>query len=239
MIICIDPGHGGQDPGAGSGQYMEKTYALAIAKRLGEKLKADSHEVIYTRRSDAFISLSGRCQFANERKADLFIAIHLNAAASPAASGIETFAYGTSGKGYRLATCVQEAMIRATGEKDRGVKNGKSFAVLRGTEMPAILIETGFISNYHDLKKLITCEYQEILAAAILEGVRAYLGTEAATKNKNEKTELVTPNDIVWQLHAWGIVTDPEGMLAEMKKDPDGRLYHLAQKCVNRLTKAS
>lgn len=231
MIICIDPGHGGHDPGAGSGQYMEKTYALAIAQKLGERLKSMGHEVFYTRRTDAFISLSGRCQAANERKADLFISIHLNAAASSAASGIETFCYGTKGKGKELANCVQRALISATGEKDRGVKDGSRLAVIRGTNMPAILVETGFISNYHDLKKLITYEYQVVLADAIAAGVKEYLGD--APKEDPQSAPLTAPNDIVWQLSEWGIVTDPEGMLKEMEENPNGRLYHLAKKCVN------
>lgn len=238
MKFCIDAGHGGNDPGAGKGQYMEKTYALSMALKLGARLSALGHEVVYTRRSDAYISLSGRCQTANEHGSEIFISIHLNASANPAASGIETYCYGMSGKGFRLAECVQKAMIRATGETDRGVKDGKSFAVIRGTKMPAILIETGFISNYHDLKKLITVEHQNALVDAMVSGIREYMGEQDAAKTESAYA-LTAPNDIVWQLGEWGLVDDPEGMLREMEENPDGRLYHFAKKCVNRMLKAS
>ena len=103
MLICIDAGHGGSDPGAVNGKYLEKTAALAIAKKLGAALENAGAKIVYTRTADKTMELSERCQIANKAKADYFISIHLNAAAAKSAHGIEVFAYTKAGTAYKLA----------------------------------------------------------------------------------------------------------------------------------------
>ena len=175
MIICIDAGYGGTDPGAVNGKYLEKTAALAIAKKLGALLEGVGAKIIYTRSSDKTVELKERCQIANKAKADYFISIHLNAAAAKSANGIETYAYTTTNVAYKLAKEVQKNLIAATGAANRGAKSA-NYQVLRETKMPAILIETGFISNDVECMALFKDGYQNIIAEAVakftgLEGV--------------------------------------------------------------------
>ena len=100
MKICIDPGHGGYDPGAVNHNVgvTEKALALKIAALVGGELASRGYDVFFTRELDTFIPLGFRTKIANNEKADLFISIHLNAAADPAAQGIETWYYEGSSK---------------------------------------------------------------------------------------------------------------------------------------------
>lgn len=234
--ICIDPGHGGSDPGACNGQYQEKTYALGMALRLGEELAKKGYEVLYTRRSDSYISLSGRSQTANNGEADLFISIHLNSAATIQANGIETLCYSKSGESGKLAKAVQAKLISATGAVDRGVKERTDLAVLKGTKMPAILVETGFISNYTEMKKLITVDYQEKIVGAIVTGVEEYLGVK--TPEVVKTTLLESANDITWELNnTYFPIDDMTGFVKvlEEAKEKSSPLYWGYYKLVNRI----
>ena len=109
MKICIDPGHGGYDPGAVNHNVgvTEKALSLKIAALLGGELASRGYDVFFTRELDTFIPLGFRTKIANNEKADLFISIHLNAAADPAAQGIETWYYEGSRESERLAAIVQ------------------------------------------------------------------------------------------------------------------------------------
>lgn len=178
--ICIDAGHGGIDAGAVNGNYYEKEAALMIACKLGRVLALSGVEVIYTRKNDSTVELEERTAFANKNAADYFISIHLNAAANKQANGIETFAYSEGSTAHKLATAVQKELISKTGAADRKVKTA-NFYVLRKTAMPAILVETGFISNDAEAKALFTDGYQTIVANAIAEAVLNFLGIKEDT----------------------------------------------------------
>lgn len=170
--ICIDAGHGGSDPGATNGTYKEKKAALGIALELGLALYRGGYEVYFTRTNDTFVSLADRCTISNLSDADLFVSVHLNSSTSATASGIETYVYRTASTTARkVADKVQKQLIEATGAKDRGVKES-GFYVLKNTKSPAILVETGFISNSTECKKLFTTDYQQIIAKAIYNGIR-------------------------------------------------------------------
>ena len=175
MRICIDAGHGGNDAGAVNGKYYEKVAALSISLKVGSILAAAGADIIYTRDKDETVELGERCRIANNDDADYFISIHLNAATAKSANGIETYAYGTSGKGYELAKAVQKELIVSTGARDRGVKSA-NFYVLKHTKMPAILIETGFISNDAECLALFKDGYQGIIAEAIAKAVKKTVG---------------------------------------------------------------
>ena len=174
MRICIDAGHG-FEPGAINGKYYEKVAALSISLKLGAILAEKGIDVIYTRDCDENVELGERCQIANKANADYFISIHLNAATAKSANGIETYAYGTSGKGHELAKAVQKELITKTGATDRGVKSA-NFYVLKHTKMPAILVETGFISNDAECLALFKDGYQSIIAEAIAKAVCKTVG---------------------------------------------------------------
>lgn len=177
MVIVVDPGHGGKDPGALSrdGQVRESALTLSMAKLLSEALKAAGHVVHLTRMNDAtYPSLTARCKLANELNADFFISIHVNSADSPSATGIETLVYTKpSNTTLRFASRVQEELIKATNARDRGIKYRGDLTVLKRTRMPAILVETGFISNTDDLTKLLTLSYQQAIVTAIATAFRA------------------------------------------------------------------
>lgn len=180
--ICIDPGHGGKDPGAVNGKYQEKNFTLDIAKKLAFFLEIrDEFEIIFTRTEDAYVSLQDRCDIANRYNCDLFISIHINSVADSDAYGIETLCYEEI-KSKKLAYNIQKALINATKAKDRGVKVNNSLYVLNTTKMAAILAELGFISNYAELFKLEQDDYQNKMAEAIAVGICDYF--QIQSKNK-------------------------------------------------------
>lgn len=188
MKICIDPGHGGKDPGAiGPTGLKEKDITLAVAKKLQQKLSSIA-KVTLTREVDESRDLWERSSLANSIGADYFISIHCNSAANQTANGTETLIYKTGGKAEKLAAKVQEKVVRALGTSDRGIKTRPGLHVLARTNMPAILVELAFISNPNEEKLLSNSTYQQKAAHAIAEGIANYLGIKL--EEDNEKVEL-------------------------------------------------
>ncbi|UCB49330.1 MAG: N-acetylmuramoyl-L-alanine amidase [Deltaproteobacteria bacterium] len=215
--IVIDPGHGGKDPGTYiKGGFKEKNIVLSLAKVLARKIEQRLDcEAILTRDSDVFLPLERRTAFANMKKADLFISLHVNSYKQKGVHGLETYFLNlatdaravmvaarenaTSEKNIsdlqkilndlmlntkisessRLAREVQEGMIakskrKYSGVRDLGVKQAP-FYVLIGAEMPAILVETGFITNPKERSRLVNKKYQENLAEGIASGIEQYI----------------------------------------------------------------
>ena len=173
MKICIDPGHGGKDPGAvGPTGVAEAHVVLDVSLYLETLLRDFGLETVLTRRTDVFIELSQRCHIANKAQADFFVSIHANSD-GPQAIGIETL-YKT-GDGKALAEPVQRRLIEATEDVDRGLKQRSDLYVLNGTGMPAILPEIGFISNPDTEFELKTADYQQLIAQAIRDGIVEFL----------------------------------------------------------------
>ena len=194
MHIMIDPGHGGNDPGAIGKISKEKNVTMAFARDLEKALKQKGFKVTMTRTGDYTVSLTQRSAHANRVGAQLFISIHADAAAA-SVSGIGTFAmtpqgapsYNTnkvesgtspghswSNNSLFLAYCVQSNMARAVKPTtNRGLKRAR-FAVLRETKCPAVLIETGFISNVAEERKLNDPAYRKKIVDGIVAGVVEY-----------------------------------------------------------------
>ncbi len=171
--IAIDPGHGGHDTGADGPQGLEEANTvLSISLLLADKLSDLGFEVMLTRETDVFIELGDRCSLANEWGADYFVSVHLNSNGQTAV-GIETLF--TSDTGEEFAAPIQNALIEATGDTDRGLKERNDLYVLNGTEMPAILLELGFISHPGTEEKLGTTEYKQLLVDAVAAGIQEYL----------------------------------------------------------------
>lgn len=168
-IICIDPGHGGIQPGAAYGGRLEKDATLSISMRLRDKLEASGYRVIMTRETDIDVSLKQRCEISNGAGADAFVSIHLNASTNPTAHGAETWKWERA-KGA-LADAVQTELISASGFKDRGVRSTSVFYVLRHTVAPAIVVECGFISNETERGRLFDEAMQDKIAAGIARGI--------------------------------------------------------------------
>lgn len=170
--VTIDPGHGGNDPGAVGNSIRECDINLPVALKAGKILENHGVSVQYTRISDTTVSLQQRTDMANKWRADVFVSIHCNSA-SLTAYGIETFAYQPT---YRkLADSVHHELMLDDSLYycNRGVKFA-DFHVLRETNMAACLVETAFISNYRDSQLLVM--KQDEYAVAIAKGVLGYLG---------------------------------------------------------------
>ena len=170
MKIFIDPGHGGSDPGA-VGRIREADYTLPYALELGKVLTELGFHVVYSRTTDVFVSLADRAKLANQAAADYFISIHFNAGGG---TGIETFALAPGGQAEKLANAVQDNLVIHTGMKNRGVKFA-NFQVLRGTKMPAILIEGGFVDSI-DAGKIKKEANKHNFVQGVTKGLCSFLG---------------------------------------------------------------
>lgn len=181
--ICIDPGHGGKDPGAvGPKGRREKDVALAVSLKL-KKLLEGNYKVLLTRSEDIFIELSQRAIMANAFGADLFLSIHCNAASSPMAQGFEVWTSKgqTKADGYASVLTAEWSKafpgVNIRGDwSDGDVDKEASFCVLRRTAMPAVLVELDFISNPKMEVLLSNDAYQDLMANALHQGVVSALG---------------------------------------------------------------
>ncbi len=175
ILVIIDPGHGGKDPGAiGIGGVREKDIVLPISLHLQEFLSQNGIEVRMTRGSDFFVSLEGRSVRANEAGADLFVSIHANAISlqRPDVNGLETY-YFESGRS--LADTIHRNVLRRISTiRDRRVRRAR-FYVLRKTRMPSVLVEVGFVTGNEDVYRLQDSSYRQRMAEAIGEGILEYI----------------------------------------------------------------
>lgn len=187
ILIAIDAGHGGNDPGAvykdknGVVKVKEADLNLDIAIRLNRILTELGIPTVMTRTKDERVELRQRTTLANSMKANLFISIHNNWIDSPSVAGTETlyYPYDNSDKGLtskRFAEIVQEELLRTIDTKDRKIKPRPDLAVLNSAQMPAVLVECGFISNESDRKKLTTEEHREKIAQALYTVIIRALG---------------------------------------------------------------
>ena len=175
LLVAIDPGHGGQDPGAvGIGGLQEKTIVLPVSLRVAEILRAQGIQVVMTRSDDRTLDLQPRVDIANQVNATVFLSIHANAISlsRPEVNGIET--YYASDAGRQLASIIHANVLPASGMQDRGVKQAR-FYVLRHTDMPAALVELGFVTGQDDVIRLRDAAWRERMAQAIAQGVLQYL----------------------------------------------------------------
>lgn len=175
VVVVIDPGHGGRDPGAiGIGGLRETNVVLPLSLRVATLLQQQGVVVVMTRTTEQTISLEGRVQIAERANATLFVSIHANAISMsrPDVNGIET--YYASSQGLALAQSIHNSMLQAVGGPDRGVKQAR-FYVIRRTSMPATLVETGFVTGARDAPLLRDPAYQERMAQAIARGILQYV----------------------------------------------------------------
>ena len=221
VTIMLDPGHGGEDPGAiGARGSMEKNVTLSIARRLRERIESDPNmRAALTRDGDFFVPLGTRVQKARKARADLFVSIHADAWIKPEARGSSVFVLSEKGASSAAARYLAQKENEAdkvggvnftvsdphlartlmdltqTATQNDSMKLGKSvlsnlgsvnalhkasveqagFAVLKAPDIPSVLIETAFISNPEEEKRLNDEEYQDKLAEAIMRGIRQYL----------------------------------------------------------------
>jgi N-acetylmuramoyl-L-alanine amidase len=198
--ICLDPGHGGNDPGYQSGRSEEKDHTLLLAREVRDQLTRLGFGVVLTRSSDTRVPLEQRPEIARKRGADLFVSLHYNSAGSQhkEVNGVEVYcltpegAFSTNAGGegdtrwcagnrhnahnFLLAYQLQKSFARGLPIEDRGVKRAR-YEVLREAAMPAALIEAGFMSNPAESRRIFDPDYRRQLARAIVDGILAYKRT--------------------------------------------------------------
>lgn len=176
MILYLDFGHGGYDPGAvGKNGTKESDVVLKIGMMVKKNLEKKGIKTITTRQSDKYYSLSYRSSKANNNKCNYFISIHMNAASNVSAKGCEVWVYDNKSKVYNLAKSISSSISKNTSTLDRGVKVSKKFAVLKNTAMPALLIEVDFLSNAEIEKRLLSYSYLENVASSISSSILNFL----------------------------------------------------------------
>ncbi len=177
ITVVVDAGHGGHDPGAVMAGVEEKDVVLDIALRIFELSQASPIQVVLTRSTDRYVDLKERVRFAERVGAVLYISVHANYVSDPRVRGIEVYVDDTrppSDPSWRLAEAVLGALVAETGARNRGVRTQKLY--LRHTDLPAVLVEVGYLSNPKERSLLLTPSYRERLARAILEGILEFLG---------------------------------------------------------------
>lgn len=177
VTIVIDPGHGGRDPGAiGIGGLREKDVVSSIAYEVASILEQSGFRVILTRADDRELDLDPRVQIAESAGADLFVSIHANAISleRPDVNGLETYYYQS---GSRLAQVIHQSILRALNMPDRGVRQAR-FYVIRNTSMPAVLVETGFVTGAQDAQNFNNPTWRQQMSRAIASGILQYVQQE-------------------------------------------------------------
>lgn len=170
-LIVLDAGHGGRDQGTSAGEILEKEINLSVVKKLAEELEDAGATVILTREEDVKIGLEERAAFANQNEADIFISLHCNYCEDDAGvQGLECYYREGSDDGRILAEQIVQSVETEDGIKNRGTRTA-DFRVLRRTDMPAVLIEMGYLSNKTERERMADETYQKLLAEKIAEGI--------------------------------------------------------------------
>jgi N-acetylmuramoyl-L-alanine amidase len=217
--IVIDPGHGGKDPGAQNAALKldEKAATLETAKLLAAELKSRHYDVSLTRTTDTFVELPERSAIANRANADLFISIHYNVVDDPSVTGIETFILTPPGQpstkntdlsesdkvtlpGNRfdywnsiVGFSVQKAVATELKATNRGVKRAH-LIVLKGLQMPGLLVEGGFVTSPTEGAKIRTTDYRTQVAKAIADGIDLYKKTLDNVKAVQKSVPVTAPS---------------------------------------------
>lgn len=217
LMVMLDAGHGGKDPGCQEETLQEKKIALEVVLEIKRLLEKKGHVVCLTRDGDTYLSLNERCEKAAEKPLDAFVSVHVNASLNATAEGVEVFVVpnkealslngtslpeGPSISQYflktstRLAFVVQQHLLALNEKpKDRGVRHAY-FRVIRDTPAPAILAEIGFITNDKERAQLATPLYRQSIAKAIADGIENALvvnfEAEAATTDSKTQTKGTT-----------------------------------------------
>lgn len=178
FLICLDAGHGGQDPGTRRRKppmLIEKQLSLSMSLLVERYLMSYGYKVVMTRRKDSTVALPDRVLLAKKHNALVFVSLHFNWAKNTACRGVEIFYFDKkndlrSKLSRRAAEKINRNIMSATSFPSRGVKHG-NFCVIRETNMPAVLVEAGFFSNQKDVQLLRQRAHRIALAKAIAKGI--------------------------------------------------------------------
>ena len=191
-LIALDNGHGLKTAGkrtpfwkdGTTSTYTKKPFMhewefnRGVVKRLKIELERNGFEVLEVSPTEDDTSINARCRAANSANADLFVSVHANALSSTCnerVQGIETLT-SVKGECLRLGAILQKHMVADSGLVNRGLKDGKWLGVVKGTKMPAVLVECGFMDNPSESKLLNSNEYRDVMAKALAKGICEYYG---------------------------------------------------------------
>lgn len=181
ITVVIDPGHGGKDPGkVGVNDALEKDINLQIAQKVKINLEKQKIKVIMTRESDTsedskLADMKKRVEQINTTKPELVVSIHQNSYSQANIKGAQVFYFTHSEVSKNAAVCMQEELRKVDSTNEREVKGNDTFYLLKKTEIPAIIVECGFLSNAEEAEKLVSESYQQELADAICNGIVKWL----------------------------------------------------------------
>lgn len=191
IVIALDAGHGGFDPGkVGINQALEKDINLAITLELRDLLEKKGYQIVMTRETDTGLYAEGdsnkkradmnkRVSVINESGASIAISIHQNSFSQESSHGVQVFYHQQSEEGKNLALIMQKTIKEILDDGNhREAKSNDSYYMLRQTQCPLVIVECGFLSNWKEAGLLVTEEYQKKMAEAIFAGLEAYLNTE-------------------------------------------------------------
>jgi len=178
IVVVLDAGHGGSDPGAVYGEVEEADVNLALLEQVRAIVETDDRiRVVATRTADEYLELKDRIKIAADAGAALYLSIHCNASYEyPEATGVLTLVANTVTPGdpsWQFAEILQCEVTSRTEARDRGVCSQDLY--LHRAVMPAVLVEVGFLTNEQERAKLVDETYQQILAQGIYDGIVAYL----------------------------------------------------------------
>ena len=189
--VVIDAGHGGHDRGGIPGQRIaEKEMNLDVAQRLRNVLASNGYRVVMTRDSDVFVPLPTRVAIANSYRNAIFVCVHFNSTQRRGAAGIETYFY--SRDSLPLASAVHYYVAGGAPSSNRGVRR-RGYYVLRKTNVPAVLVECGFLTNPTEASYAQTASYRQKLAEEIAAGVRGRNSVASARSTTRVATSEAIP----------------------------------------------
>lgn len=186
-LVVLDPGHGGRDPGkVGVNGTLEKDLNLAIALLVQKELEKDGIEVSMTREKDEMLSdasasnrkledLKKRTELINRQQPAAAVSIHQNSYSDPEVRGPQLFYYQGSGTGRQAAEALQKELLEFDQKHARPIKENAEYYLLKNTEVPAVIVECGFLSCPEEARLLSETDYQEKLAAAIAKGIESWV----------------------------------------------------------------
>ncbi len=190
IVIVVDPGHGGEDPGkVGINDVLEKDLNLQIAMKVAEMLEEAEIEVVLTREDDnvptrKMDDLEQRVKLINDTKPTLCVCIHQNSYPDATIKGAQVFYHTVTPEAKEIASVVQETLRTVDSTNTRQIKENDTYYMLKFTEVPTIIVECGFLTNPEEAEKLTQEKYQDEIAFAICEGIVKWLDGSKDTSTK-------------------------------------------------------
>lgn len=196
--VVIDSGHGGDDPGKiGVNEALEKDINLAIALKVEKLLKKEGISVLMTRREDRGLEPEGsrnkkvedmkaRVKLINETAPQLAVSIHQNSYQSGDVKGAQVFYFTHSSEGKQVAETIQNSLEALDAENHRKAKANDTYYLLKRTEVPTVIVECGFLSNWEEAQRLTEDEYQQKVAEAVYSGIMECLGKGGNAKEEDD-----------------------------------------------------